>query len=329
LFTGNVKNADLILRQSEGMDMAYGVIPFEKRIKENIKNYRLGNLFPMEFLQEYFKQITRKFQVDLLVTDRHGEKVFSEGNFCGFAPDVVENPGRKLKVQNRTIGHIYYTLERVAEEKLAEVEDFLNMTVDMLEAWGEDSYLRREMAAYLDELEVWKQEGIQSIRHADREDALTGVFQKSYFESRLQVIDRSEVVPVAVINANINDWKFVNDHFGDEESDRLIQVIADFLKEEAKPDYVIGRTDGDVFYIIIPMPEENETEEYCSRVQQRCMSFEDEYLAPSVAFGYVYKENVEEALADKLSDAEYEMFEHKMEMKKAPGYRERLEKGIK
>ena len=49
----------------------------------------------------------------------------------------------------------------------------------------------------------------------------------------MSVIDRSGIVPVAVMNININDWKFVNDHFGDEESDRLIRTVAGFLKEEA------------------------------------------------------------------------------------------------
>jgi hypothetical protein len=52
-------------------------------------------------------------------------------------------------------------------------------------------------------------------------------------------------------------------------------------------------------------------------------------LAPSVAIGNVLKENVEETLTDKLADAEYEMFEDKFEIKNAPGYRERLEKGLK
>ncbi len=63
----------------------------------------------------------------------------------------------------------------------------------------------------------------------------------------MQRLDDLSVAPVAVVNANINDWKFVNDHFGDEESDRLIRTIADILKQEAKPDYVIGSVDGDVF----------------------------------------------------------------------------------
>ena len=308
--------------------MAYGKVPFEKRIKENIRNYHLKNLYSMEIFQEYFKHFAQLSDLDILITDRHGEKAFCTGNFQGFVPDVVKEPGRKLRVENRTVGHVYYKLDRVAEEKRTAVEKLLHNTVDFLEAWGYDSYIRRETAVYADELEKETNRGMQGMQHAEREDVLTGVLEKNYFETRLKVIDRSEIVPVAVICANINDWKFVNDHFGDEESDRLIQVIAGFLKEEAKPDYVIGRTDGDVFYVVIPMPQENEAEDYCIRVGERCQAFTDDHLAPSAAFGCVYKENVEESLTDRMSDAEYEMLEHKMKMKQAPGYQERLKKGI-
>ena len=162
----------------------------------------------------------------------------------------------------------------------------------------------------------------------EKEDVLTGVYNKSYFESRMNVIDRSEIIPVAVVNININDWKFVNDHFGDEESDRLIQVVSNIIKEESKPDFVVGRIDGDVFGVLIPLAADGEAEEFASRVQDKCFTYEDSILAPSVAVGVVYKTNVEETLEERMSDAEYEMFNHKFEIKNAPGYRERLTKGI-
>ena len=98
------------------------------------------------------------------------------------------------------------------------------------------------------------------------------------------------------------------------------------MKQEKKPDYVIGRVDGDVFIVLIPMAEDGEAEDYCQRVQQACLSYEDGILAPSVACGVVYRTNVEEMIEDKLDDAEYEMFNNKFEIKNAPGYRERLEK---
>ncbi len=314
--------------RKEGLVMAYGTVSFEKRIKENIRNYRLKNLYDEETFQRYLKHLAELLEVDILITDRHGEKAFVIGNFQGFVPDVVREPGRKLRLEGRTVGHVYYKLEKVAEERQEAVRELLEDTVDLLEQWGYDSYVRKETAIYADELEKETHKGMQGLQHAEREDVLTGVLEKNYFENRIQVIDRSEIVPVAVICANINDWKFVNDHFGEEESDRLIQVVADFLKEEAKQDYVIGRTDGDVFYVVIPMPEEQEAEDYCYRVTGRCQTYLDPHLAPSVAFGCVYKENVEESIAGRMSDAEYEMFEHKMAMKKAPGYRERLESKI-
>ena len=145
----------------------------------------------------------------------------------------------------------------------------------------------------------------------------------------MKLIDRSEVIPVAVINVNINDWKFVNDHYGDEESDRLIQTVAGILKEEAGAGYVVGRIDGDVFGVLIPMAEDGEAGEYAKKVSRRCDTYEDDILAPSVAIGIVCKTNIEETLEERLSDAEYEMFNNKFEVKNAPGYRERLEKGLK
>ncbi len=38
--------------------------------------------------------------------------------------------------------------------------------------------------------------------------------------------------------------------------------------------------------------------------------------------------NVEQSYRDALSDAEYAMFENKFAIKNAPGYREKIEKGI-
>lgn len=306
--------------------MDYKVIPFEQRIKENIRSYSLENLYALDVLTEYCKAFCAVADVAILITERHGEKIVSVGGFAGFTPDVVGEPGRKVRVYGRTIAHLYAETGSVPEEKRQAVERMLDGFAAMLSHWGEETYLHTETAIYADELE--QKLGVQHVQTArgENEDALTGVYHKLYFEERMRAIDRAEVVPVAVINVNINDWKYTNDHFGDEESDRLIKTIADILKQEKKPDYVIGRVDGDVFIVLIPMAEDGEAEDYCQRVQQACLSYEDEILAPSVACGVVYRTNVEEMIEDKLDDAEYEMFNNKFEIKNAHGYRERLEK---
>ena len=310
-------------------NMDYKAIPFEKRIKENIRNYGMENLYSLETLQELCKAVAELAQVEMLLTERHGEKVISVGSFAGFIPDVVGEPGRKIRVYGRTIAHLYVKEDAVPEEKKAVVDRLMDGLADTLSHWGEEAYLHTETSIYMDELE--EKVGVQRAQavRGEKEDVLTGVYHKLYFEGRMKVLDRAEIVPVAVINININDWKFVNDHYGDEESDRLIRTIAELIKREAKPDYLIGRVDGDVFVVLIPMVETDEAEDYCRRLQAACLAYEDPILAPSVACGIVYKTNVEEGLTDKLPDAEYEMFNNKFELKNAPGYRERLEHGLK
>lgn len=305
--------------------MGYAEIPYEKRMKENIRNYTLSNLFDTERMKKYLENIARMLELNILLTDRHGEKEIVIGDsFLGFHPDVVNEPGRKLRIQNRTVGHLYIkALDAGRDEHL--INEMVDGTVELFEKLGEEAYLRRESCIYLEELEKQLMERQRKVAGNEREDVLTGVFNQLYFENKMKVIDRSEVIPVAVLNVNINDWKFVNDHFGDEESDRLIRTIAEILKEEANPYFVIGRIDGDVFGILIPMAEEGEAEDYALRIQNRCQTYEDAVLAPSVAVGIVYKTNIEQTLSERLSDAEYEMFNNKFEIKNAPGYRERLE----
>ncbi len=307
--------------------MEYGAVPFEKRIRENIKNYAMDNLYPADSLREHLKALAALTGAEFLLTDRHGEKVVSVGNFAGFLPDVVGEPGKKVRVCNRTIAHLYVKMDGVEAERVPLVEEMIDSEVKMFSCFGEEAYRHREYAIYMDELEERLGEKHVQTVNGETKDALTGVSHKFYFEERMRAMDVSEVVPVAVINVNINDWKYVNDHYGDEESDRLIKTIAGFLQKEAKADYEIGRIDGDVFIVLIPMAEEGEAEDYCCRIQTDCLDFTDERLAPSVACGIVYKTNVEEKIADKLPDAEYEMFNNKLEIKSAPGYRERLEKG--
>ena len=166
------------------------------------------------------------------------------------------------------------------------------------------------------------------LDHNEHLDALTGYLNKTYFELRIKKMEEAGVAPAAIVCANINDWKFANDHYGDEESDRLIKIIADVIRGEAKDGYVLGRVDGDVFEIIIPNPEEGEAEDFCKRIQEKCQTYEDSILAPSIAVGLVYRISVEEPFKERYSDAEYEMFQNKLEMKHTYGYQERLVKGI-
>ncbi len=299
---------------------------FKQRIEHNSKNYNPKDLFDLSVVEQFLGQLHTSFGLDALVTDRHGAIMQTHGEFGDFTPDVVNEPGIKIRVKGRTVCHIYARYDAVDQVEV--VNPLLDAYIKTLEGYSEKSYISSEQAVYIDELEQELEKEDYQTKYDEQNDPLTGVLNKSALLKHIEELVAREVVPTAVISVNINDWFFVDDHYGEEESDRLIKTVADILKECADEQTIIGRIGGDVFHVLMPMTEEEEAREYCRKVQEACLAFEDNILAPSVAMGCVMKMNVETSYKDILSDAEYAMYEDKLVIKKASGYRERLEKGL-
>lgn len=301
---------------------------FKERLEQNSKNYSPKNLFDLVAAEQFLEQLHTSFGLAAMMTDRHGAIIQTHGEFGDFKPDVVNKPGIKIRVKGRTVCHIYAHYDDVAAEQLEVVKVLLDAYIKTLEGYSEKSYISSEQAVYIDELEQELEKEAYQAKYDEQNDPLTGVLNKSSFLKNMEQLKEREIVPTAVICVNINDWLFVHDNFGEEESDRLIVTVAEILKNCADEQTIIGRIGGDVFHVLIPMTEEEEAKEYCRKVQEACLAFEDKILSPSVAMGCVMKTNVEAAYKDVFSDAEYAMYEDKLVLKKAPGYRERLEKGL-
>ena len=101
--------------------MAFGLIPLEKRLKDNIRNYSLDQIFEIGQLSQFLENIHKVTGTSLLLTDRHGEKAASAGNFLGFKPDTANAPGKKIRVSGRTIAHLY-TKEEDMRDKSREAQ---------------------------------------------------------------------------------------------------------------------------------------------------------------------------------------------------------------
>lgn len=307
---------------------------FLRRIEQNSKNYSPKDLFDLSAAGVFLEQLYNFFKLETLMTDRHGNILMSYGDFEGFEPDVVNHPGNKIRVKGRTVCHIYARFDKVSEDCKDISNNMLSAYIKTLEGYSEKSYLVSEQTTYIDELEQQLEKDVyHAKKYSEQSDPLTGLLKRNYFLSNMKQLTRSEVVPAAAICVNINDWRFFDNNFGEEESDRLIVTVANILKEKVEEcgfeNAVMGRVEGDVFNVVLPLVEESEAKEYCEKIQQACLDFEDDILAPSIAVGCVMKTNVEETYKDVFSDAEYAMLENKFEIKKAAGYIERREKGLK
>jgi diguanylate cyclase (GGDEF)-like protein len=97
-------------------------------------------------------------------------------------------------------------------------------------------------------------EGQQRLHHQAYHDPLTGLANRALFRERLVLaLDayRHRGVPVALLFADLDDFKLINDSFGHAMGDRLLRAIGDRLVAAAGPDALVARLGGDEFAVLL------------------------------------------------------------------------------
>lgn len=104
-------------------------------------------------------------------------------------------------------------------------------------------------------------EKIQVEQRAEREfrramvDPLTKAFNRRYMESVLKEWwDRSSQGPdsFSLLMIDLNQFKFINDHYGHHLGDRVLQETAQTLLSQTRPTDFLFRYGGDEFLILLP-----------------------------------------------------------------------------
>ncbi|MCR4684485.1 MAG: GGDEF domain-containing protein [Lachnospiraceae bacterium] len=106
-------------------------------------------------------------------------------------------------------------------------------------------------------------------------DALTTVYNRNGFlQQEREVLHRYIGRPVAVLMADLDHLKQINDTYGHAQGDHAITLTSNALAEVLgcyKP--VIGRTGGDEFSAIFPVADDFDAQECVERIHQYCDDF--------------------------------------------------------
>ncbi|GAA0574165.1 EAL domain-containing protein [Paractinoplanes ferrugineus] len=97
-------------------------------------------------------------------------------------------------------------------------------------------------------------EGRQQLHHQAYHDPLTGLANRALFRERLvRALDehRHRDRPLALLFADLDDFKLINDSFGHAMGDRVLRAIADRLQACVADDDLVARLGGDEFAVVL------------------------------------------------------------------------------
>lgn len=98
--------------------------------------------------------------------------------------------------------------------------------------------------------DIQKRKLIKELERLSYQDILTGIFNRNRYQIDLQYFMQFQDTSMGIAYLDINNLKYINDHFGHEEGDRKIKLLASLLMEEfPNQAYRIG---GDEFIILCP-----------------------------------------------------------------------------
>lgn len=98
-------------------------------------------------------------------------------------------------------------------------------------------------------------------------------------------MDRATAVGAALIFIDINDFKIVNDRFGHQVGDAVLQRLAGILRETFRPQDAVMRYGGDEFLVIAPGMSRESVTPRTERIRSLMSTSDDSAPAVAIAIG--------------------------------------------
>ncbi|MDD3023818.1 MAG: diguanylate cyclase [Syntrophomonadaceae bacterium] len=161
--------------------------------------------------------------------------------------------------------------------------------------------------------------GLAHITYLTFHDELTGLFNKSYFDKKIQELaNNNDSLPISLIVGDMNGLKFVNDVFGHQEGDNWLNRMALIIQQSCRQNDIIARWGGDEFAIILPNTDNETAQNVADKINAACKSNQETDVFLNISLGVATKTNNEADLSMVFKEAEELMYEIKLiEGKKA------------
>ena len=109
------------------------------------------------------------------------------------------------------------------------------------------------------------------------------------------------VLPLSMIFVDINGLKLINDAFGYDAGDRMIQTTAALIKANILPHEIVARIGGDEFGLLLPYTDKNECAKRMQSLKEAFDNYnailQDKTMIINISIGCETKSNMDEDLS--------------------------------
>ncbi|MCF8020326.1 MAG: diguanylate cyclase [Vallitaleaceae bacterium] len=143
-------------------------------------------------------------------------------------------------------------------------------------------------------------------------DHLTGLYNRRYYEQQLKELDTKDNLPLSIIMFDVNGLKLVNDSFGHNMGDVLLNKAAETIKKACRHEDIIARIGGDEFVLVLPKTSRRDTVKIANHIKELTSKEIVSNIELSISYGYDTKEMESQSISEITVNAENHMYKHKL-----------------
>lgn len=224
-------------------------------------------------------------------------------------------PEYRETIWNESVDHFSKKYNNRYEYEIVTASGERKWVLDINQGVSDDSGIIIALEGIIIDITNTKLQFLQ-IQYLSNHDQLTGIHNRQYYDTARKNLDTPNYLPLSVFFVDINGLKLINDAFGYDVGDRIIQSTAAVLKSNMKQDEVLARIGGDEFGILLPHTDalacEKRMQELKDAFTIRNANEKDRAMVINLSIGFSTKSDPSIEFAQVEKDAEANMARRKL-----------------